>query len=152
MLVDDSFVIKVGDFGLARFKTASNRQTLRQMRGTYAYLAPECYNGEEFSTASDIFALAIIVWELINRLITGEYARPYQEHTELQFDYQIIIQTAKHGLRPTLHASTPEPLRELMECGWSANPAQRPTAPQFVDALQQVQQLYEEQKRAAADV
>ena len=70
-----------------------------------------------------MFALAIIVWELVNRLITGEYARPYEEHPELQFDYQIIIQTAKHGLRPTLHTSTPEPLRQLMENGWAADPS-----------------------------
>lgn len=148
LLVDDSFNVKVGDFGLARFKTDVNRQTLRQLRGTYAYLAPESYQGQEFTTKSDVYSLAIILWELVNRLITGEYKRPYEDLKHLRFDYQIIIQTAKNGLRPVVHASCPPPLTQLMQRGWHVEPQQRPSAEEMRDALLDIQRLYEAQKRA----
>jgi serine/threonine protein kinase len=58
LLVDDSFNVKVADFGLARFQTPDNNRTLTQLRGTYAYLAPECYAGEAFTTKSDVYRFA----------------------------------------------------------------------------------------------
>jgi len=151
LLVDDSFSVKVGDFGLARFKTDVNRQTLTQLRGTYAYLAPESYQGQEFTTKSDVYSLAIILWELVNRLITGEHKRPYEDLKHLRFDYQIIIQTAKNGLRPVVHASCPPPLTQLMQRGWHVDPDQRPTAEQMRDSLLAIQRLYEQQKRGQSE-
>lgn len=41
----------------------------------------------------------------------GHYERPFAEFKNLQFDFQIIIQTAKKGLRPTIPESCPEVLK-----------------------------------------
>lgn len=35
-------------------------------RGTYAYVAPELYFGEQFTSKADIYSFAIILWEMVN--------------------------------------------------------------------------------------
>lgn len=59
-------------------------------------------------------SLGVIYWEMVTRLVTGSYLRPYAEYTEIKYDYQIIYQTAVHGKRPTFH------VRPLLPCHRSA--------------------------------
>jgi len=40
LLVNEKWEVKVCDFGLSRFNTGSNLETLVKMRGTFAYCAP----------------------------------------------------------------------------------------------------------------
>lgn len=47
LLVSSQWVIKVCDFGLSRFSTTSNLETLAKMRGTMAYWCV-CERGEFF--------------------------------------------------------------------------------------------------------
>lgn len=49
-----------------------------------------------------LFSIGVIYWEIIARLITGTYKRPYSEFKELKMDYQIILRVATKQLRPTL--------------------------------------------------
>jgi len=44
--VDESWNVKVCDFGLSRFTDSENMSTLGKLRGTFAYCAPEVYFGE----------------------------------------------------------------------------------------------------------
>ena len=62
MLSADGYV-KILDFGVARatFSAALER---RRLRGKPRYMAPEQTRGEPATAASDVFALAIIAWEL----------------------------------------------------------------------------------------
>jgi hypothetical protein len=78
LLVTEDWEIRLCDFGLSRFNTGSNMQTLSKCRGTYAYLAPEIYDCDVFTTKADVYALAIALWELTYRVVTGEYLRPYK--------------------------------------------------------------------------
>lgn len=55
LLVNEKWEVKVCDFGLSRFNTGSNLETLVKMRGTFAYCSPEVYFGEQFSTKSDVY-------------------------------------------------------------------------------------------------
>lgn len=135
LMVNEQMHVKVGDFGLSRFNTETQGQTLNKMVGTMAYCAPEVYFGEKFSTASDVFSVAIILWELVTRCIKGKYERPYQEHPHLRFDFQIIIQVAKKELRPTLPETTPEPFSELIKLCWSHNEKNRPSCKEIIAKL-----------------
>lgn len=140
-LVDSNFNVKICDFGLARFFSEKD-QSLTKLRGTYAYAAPETYKGNTFSPAADVFSWSILVWELVTRCITGKYSKPYSEHKNLKFDFQIIIQTAKNGLRPNIHSSTPAPFVELMQHCWDTQPECRPTFSAILINLEEIQQLF----------
>jgi len=89
------------------------------MCGTYAYVSPETYYGNPYSTKSDIYAYAIVLWELINRIITGTYATPYSEYKQIKYDYQIIVMVSKKGLRPTIPQDTPLALKNIVSDCWT---------------------------------
>jgi len=142
IMVNTQLMCKVGDFGLSRFNTDTQKETLAKMRGTFAYCAPEVYRGEPFSTAADIFSLGIVLWELVVRCIKREYQRPYQEFPNLCFDFQIIIQTAKKGLRPTIPPSTPEDLADLMRRCWAPDTSTRPDCASIITTLEKLEEQY----------
>ncbi len=60
--VDD--VVKIADFGIA--KIAGKAQTLTGLRlGTVAYMAPEQYRGEAVDQRADIWALGVVLYEML---------------------------------------------------------------------------------------
>jgi len=135
LLVNEKWEVKVCDFGLSRFNTGSNLETLGKMRGTFAYCAPEVYFGEQFSTKSDVYSIGMVMWELMVRCITGRYERPFAEFKNLQFDFQIIIQTAKKGLRPTIPATCPEGFTNLIKECFEHSPEKRPSCAEILQRL-----------------
>lgn len=143
LMVNKQFQVKVGDFGLSRFNTDTQKETLGKMRGTFAYCAPEVYFGEPFSTKADVFSVAVILWELVFRCIKGEYMRPYQEYPNLQFDFQIIIQSAKKNKRPTIPPSCPEEFRNLIEAGWAHKAEDRPSCKEILEKLDTLERDFE---------
>ena len=67
---------------------------------------PEAYFGNQFTDLSDVYSVAVILWEMVERTIKGEYHRPFYEYPNLTLDFQIIIQVARRSKRPTLPEST----------------------------------------------
>ncbi len=59
---DDKY--KLGDFGIARISEATSSATVRV--GTYAYMAPEVYNGEHYGAGADIYSLGMVLYWLLN--------------------------------------------------------------------------------------
>ena len=57
---------------------------------------------------TNLCSMGMVFWELVVRCIMGRYERPFAEFKNLHFDFQIIIQTAKKGLRPTIPETCPE--------------------------------------------
>lgn len=55
---------KLGDFGIARQleKTSSGLSK----KGTYSYMAPEVYKGEEYNSTVDIYSLGIVLYRFLN--------------------------------------------------------------------------------------
>ena len=60
LIVDDHDHLVLVDLGVAR-KTG----TAGTVRGTHAYMAPEQVRGEAWTAATDVFALGVVLWELI---------------------------------------------------------------------------------------
>ncbi len=60
-------VVKVLDFGIAKIQDASVRTSTGSVKGTYAYMAPEQLRGERLDRRTDVFALGIVLWELVAR-------------------------------------------------------------------------------------
>ncbi len=70
LMVDSGGIIYLTDFGIARH--ADSATTTFAHAGTAAYMAPEQIRGESVTPATDIYALGVILFELL----TGQ--RPYK--------------------------------------------------------------------------
>jgi pimeloyl-ACP methyl ester carboxylesterase len=66
VLVSDDGRVKLGDFGLARFRER-DRDVTRTVGvlGTVFYMSPEQANGEEVGPASDVFSFGVLAYELL---------------------------------------------------------------------------------------
>jgi len=144
LLLDKKLDIKVADFGLARSLTLSHASSLGNLRGTMAYCAPEIYEGQLFSPKSDVYSMSIVIWEMATRCITGIYKAPYNEYPEIQHPFQLIVQTAKSYLRPTILPTTPQPLADLITRCWDPNPTVRPTCAELLNLVKSIYNQYKE--------
>jgi len=120
-----------------------DQSTFFKMRGTFAYFAPEVYQGKPFTSKSDVYSFGIILWEIVHRIIFGTHTRPFAEFKHINHDFQIIIQAAK-GLRPTLPFSTPRLLVKLYEDCVAADPDARPTCAEIIERIEAIQGFYEQ--------
>ncbi len=55
---------KLGDFGVAR--TLEKTSSGLSKKGTYTYMAPEVFKGEEYNSNIDIYSLGIVMYKLLN--------------------------------------------------------------------------------------
>jgi len=109
--------IKIGDFGLARATTA-NTATGAQLLGTIAYLAPELVTRGTADARSDIYALGIMLYEML----VGE--QPYKGEQPMQIAFQHATEQVP---RPSArNPSVPEPLDELVLWATEKSPDDRP--------------------------
>jgi serine/threonine protein kinase, bacterial len=58
--------VRVIDFGLARFRGRVARTAVGQVRGTAQYMAPEQLRGEAVDGRTDLYALGMLLWELLS--------------------------------------------------------------------------------------
>ncbi|MFT4135681.1 Stk1 family PASTA domain-containing Ser/Thr kinase [Microbacterium sp.] len=124
--------IKIGDFGLAR-ATSANTATGQLLLGTIAYLAPELVTRGTADARSDIYALGIMLYEML----VGE--QPYQGEQPMQIAYQHATDSVP---RPSAkNPGVPEPLDELVLWATEREPDQRPA-----DARAMLERLREIEK------
>ena len=66
--------IKVADFGLAKASTQLEKTDPGVVKGKFSYLSPEAALGEHVDARTDVFAMGIVLWEMIagRRLFLGE--------------------------------------------------------------------------------
>jgi eukaryotic-like serine/threonine-protein kinase len=65
LLVNQDRVVKLADFGIARATEQSSITQVGSVLGTAAYLAPEQARGEEAGPPADIYALAVVTYQLL---------------------------------------------------------------------------------------
>lgn len=118
VLLADDGRIKIGDFGLARAASA-NTATGAQLLGTIAYLSPELVTRGVADTRSDIYAVGIMMYEML----TGE--QPFTGEQPMQIAY-------RHANEPVpapsaKNAKIPRELDEIVLWATMKDPDQRPT-------------------------
>ncbi|HZI10150.1 MAG TPA: protein kinase [Myxococcus sp.] len=66
--------VKVIDFGVAKAATSSQNTATGVLKGKYPYMSPEQANGLAVDARSDLFALGVVMWELLTarRLFKGD--------------------------------------------------------------------------------
>ncbi|CAN4127527.1 unnamed protein product [Withania somnifera] len=77
LLVDKSWNVKVGDFGLSKLKHATFL-TANSGRGTPQWMAPEVLRNEPSTEKSDVFSFGVILWELMTESIPWKDLNPLQ--------------------------------------------------------------------------
>ncbi|XP_048130597.1 serine/threonine-protein kinase STY17-like isoform X4 [Rhodamnia argentea] len=132
LLMDNHNVVKVADFGVARFQSQGGVMTAET--GTYRWMAPEVINHQPYDEKADVFSFAVVLWELITAKI------PYENLTPLQAALGV-----RQGLRPELPENAHPKLLEVMQRCWEAEPGKRPAfceiTVELEHLLQEVQEL-----------
>ena len=66
--------VKIVDFGLAKATSQLEKSEPGIIKGKFSYLSPEAALGQEVDTRTDIFAVGIILWEMLagQRLFLGD--------------------------------------------------------------------------------
>jgi beta-lactam-binding protein with PASTA domain/tRNA A-37 threonylcarbamoyl transferase component Bud32 len=123
--------IKIGDFGLAR-ATSANTATGQQLLGTIAYLAPELVTRGTADARSDIYALGIMLYEML----VGE--QPYKGEQPMQIAFQHATESVP---RPSVrNPGVPEQLDELVLWSTEKSPDDRPNnAQEMLDRLREIE-------------
>lgn len=105
--------VKLGDFGVAKFAGAPSETQVGLLKGTYGYMAPEQVKGETVSIRSDVYAGAIVLWELLTRrraIYSG--ALPEVEILKAMAEPRIV---PLDMLRPDIPRAVREAIRRALE-------------------------------------
>ncbi|CAK9314169.1 unnamed protein product [Citrullus colocynthis] len=65
ILLDDSLVAKISDFGLANLVKKNQTRTMTGIRGTKGYVAPEWFRNLAITTKVDVYSFGIVLLEII---------------------------------------------------------------------------------------
>ena len=129
VLLADDGRIKIGDFGLARAASA-NTATGAALMGTIAYLSPELVTRGIADTRSDLYAVGIMMYEML----VGE--QPFRGEQPMQIAYQHANGTVP---APSIrNSSVPVELDELVLWATQRDPENRPR-----DARAMLDRLFE---------
>ncbi|XP_062322890.1 mitogen-activated protein kinase kinase kinase 7 isoform X1 [Osmerus eperlanus] len=122
LLVAGGTVLKICDFG-----TACDIQThMTNNKGSAAWMAPEVFEGNNYSEKCDVFSWGIILWEVITR------RKPFDEIGGPAFR---IMWAVHNGTRPPLIKNLPKAIESLMTRCWSKDPSQRPSMEEIVKIM-----------------
>ena len=74
VLITQHGEVKIVDFGLAKATSQLEKSEAGMIKGKFSYLSPEAAQGREIDHRTDIFAVGIILWEMLSgdRLFVGE--------------------------------------------------------------------------------
>jgi serine/threonine protein kinase len=120
-------VFDVGDLGFC----GPIYKPLNSIYGNLPYIAPEVIAKMEYSFASDVYSIGMLMWEISS----GQPPFVY-EH-----DYDLAIKII-NGMRPRIIPGTPLEYKELMEKCWDADPTKRPDIDTLLDKINDIYRSY----------
>ncbi|MBV9425302.1 MAG: protein kinase [Solirubrobacterales bacterium] len=128
LLVSDTGVVKLADFGIARATDQSSITQVGSVLGTAAYLAPEQARGEEAGPRADIYSLGVVTYQLISGRL------PYEASSlsELALKQQRESPPPLDGLDHEVPRELARAVSRALEIDPEARP---PTAALLADAL-----------------
>src|SRR5258708_7354900 len=117
VLVTKHGEIKIVDFGLAKANSQLEKSEPGIIKGKFSYLAPEAAMGQDVDARTDIFAVGIILWELLSgqRLFLGDT------------DFQTVkkVQAAQVPSISQINKKVPLELERIVVRALARDPAQR---------------------------
>eukprot|EP00741_Cyanophora_paradoxa_P017250 tig00020961_g16661.t1 len=127
LLINKYLHLKIGDFGLARFKAESGIMTAET--GSYRWMAPEVIRHEKYNEKVDVYSFALVVWEML----TGQM--PFVGYTPVQ----AAMAVARQGARPPIPSGCPPRLASMIERCWASRPDDRPAFSEVLGMLDEIE-------------
>lgn len=131
-LVGENNVIKVADFGLARYVLDDEYTCSQGAKFPVRWSAPEVLSNNLFSSKSDVWAFGILMWEIFT---CGDL--PYGKEIQNHEIFEIVCNNKQYLTRPE---KCPKPAYDLMIGCWKYEPEERPNFDQLCSELRQIQE------------
>ncbi|KAF7820251.1 serine/threonine-protein kinase CTR1-like isoform X1 [Senna tora] len=127
LLVDDTYTVKVCDFGLSRTK-ANTFLSSKTAAGTPEWMAPEVIRGEPSNEKCDVFSFGVILWELVTLQQPWRNLNPSQ----------VVAAVGFMGKRLEIPSYVHPQVAALIELCWASEPQRRPSFSYIMNCLQQM--------------
>ena len=123
--------VKVSDFGIAKARDASEATASVFIKGKPAYMSPEQANGQPLDGRSDLFAVGIMLWEmLIGRrlfvaedtratlaaVLFGQVPRPRTIRGDVPKDLERVVMKLLERDVAARYRTAEEAIAELLDC------------------------------------
>jgi serine/threonine protein kinase len=101
--------------------------------GNLPYIAPEVISGKQTTKASDIYSIAMLMWEI-------SFEQP--PFINYEHDYDLAIKII-NGMRPIIISKIPLKYKNLMEQCWDADPLKRPDSNTLLKKIREIKIYYQ---------
>ncbi|XP_034031628.1 hepatocyte growth factor receptor [Thalassophryne amazonica] len=127
-MLDESYTVKVADFGLARDIYDKEYYSVHNKNGVklpVKWMALESLQTHKFTTKSDVWSFGVLLWELMTR-----GAPPYSDVNS--FDITVFLLQGRRLLQPEF---CPDTLYTVMVECWHPKPERRPSFSELVSRI-----------------
>eukprot|EP01107_Rhizomastix_libera_P017087 TRINITY_DN764_c0_g1_i2.p1 TRINITY_DN764_c0_g1~~TRINITY_DN764_c0_g1_i2.p1 ORF type:complete len:766 (-),score=274.62 TRINITY_DN764_c0_g1_i2:102-2399(-) len=126
LLVDESWKVKVCDFGLSTY--LDQHSTTMTACGTPCWTAPEVLRHLRYTEKADIYSFGVVMWECTTREDPFAGMPPFK----------VIFSVGHEGMRLKLPDYCPFQYQLLAKHCWNDQPAMRPGFQDIVDKLEEL--------------
>ncbi|KAG7232240.1 hypothetical protein INR49_009384 [Caranx melampygus] len=124
-LVNDALVVKVSDFGMARYVLDNQYTSSSGAKFPVKWSPPEVFNFCKYSSMSDVWSYGVLMWEVFT-----EGRMPFEQHQNHEV---VTLVTQGHRLfRPKL---APPAIYDIMQLCWHERPEERPSFAQLCNLI-----------------
>ncbi|EXX62303.1 polo kinase CDC5 [Rhizophagus irregularis DAOM 197198w] len=129
VLNDFGTVFRISDLGFC----GPSDKPLKSIYGNLPYIAPEVIIGKEQTFKSDIYSIAMLMWEISS----GQPPFFNYDH-----DYELAMHIV-NGIRPKIVPGTPLEYKNLMKQCWDADPSNRPDSYALWKKISEINLFYQ---------
>ncbi|MEE2644954.1 MAG: protein kinase [Myxococcota bacterium] len=106
VLISREGEVKLVDFGLAKASTQASPTAQGMIKGKFGYLSPEAAFGEEIDARADLFAVGVLLWEMLagRRLFDGANNR----------ETVLMVRAAEHPPLASINPAVDDELEEIV--------------------------------------
>ncbi|KAG2488607.1 hypothetical protein HYH03_012924 [Edaphochlamys debaryana] len=140
---DDLPVVKISDFGLARFR-GTILVTNEPEAGTAAYVAPECFDPEVLGITykADMYSYGVVLWEMLAGV------QPWSGMSPIPIALQVAMHNRRLAVPPpnapgSCPSRWPPKLVQIIEECFDKDPLRRPAAAEVAKRIALLIQLLE---------